>query len=352
MTTITAPRAPHPSRGADDIPGDTQEAAVRVASPARLHLGFVDPSATLGRRFGSLGVAIDGFDTVVALRSAAKDHASAAPGCEAALPRAQAALTLMREALAWRRPIGLHLLQVPPAHAGLGSGTQLALAVGKAVCELAGVNWPAVRIAQAQGRGLRSGVGIAAFDRGGLLLDGGPDDRGRPAPLLSRVPMPTAWRVLLVLDPRRRGLHGDAEREALSGLAPLPREQAAAICHEIVMRVLPSAACEQFEPFAAGVTEIQRIVGSHFAPAQAGSAFASPAVAALVSWMAAQAAGVGIGQSSWGPTGFVFVPSDAVAHDLIARARAAGVADPALALHACAFRNTGALCQLLPQAAA
>jgi beta-ribofuranosylaminobenzene 5'-phosphate synthase len=335
---------------------DASTATVRVASPARLHLGFIDPSATLGRRFGSLGVAIDGFDTVVALRSAAGDHARAASGCEAALPRAQAALAAMREALDWRRPIDLQVLQAPPPHAGLGSGTQLALAVGKAACELAGVNWPAARIAQALGRGLRSGVGIAAFDRGGLLLDGGPDDRGledrgRPAPLLSRVPMPAAWRVLLVFDPRRRGLHGDAEREALSGLAPLPRERAAAICHEILMRVLPSAACEEFEPFAAGITEIQRIVGSHFAPAQAGSAFASPAVAALVAWMATQAC-VGIGQSSWGPTGFVFVPSADAAHELVARARAAGVADRALALHTCTFRNTGALCQRLPQASA
>ncbi len=343
MTTITAPHAPSPSWRAQGA----RAAGVRVASPARLHLGFVDPSATLGRRFGSLGVAIDGFDTVVELRSAAHDHAVAAPGCEAALPRAQAALALMREALGWQQPIELHLLQAAPAHAGLGSGTQLALAVGKAVCELAAAHRPTALIAQAQGRGLRSGVGIAAFDRGGLLLDGGPDDRGRPAPLLSRVPMPSAWRVLLVLDPRRRGLHGDAEREALSGLAPLPRERAAAICHEILMRVLPSAACEQFEPFAAGITEIQRIVGSHFAPAQAGSAFASPAVAALIRWMATQA-DVGIGQSSWGPTGFVCVPSADAADDLIARARAADVPDRALALHACSFRNTGALCQRLP----
>jgi beta-ribofuranosylaminobenzene 5'-phosphate synthase len=67
--------------------------------------------------------------------------------------------------------------------------------------------------------------------------------------------------------------------------------------------------------------------------------------------MAGQAHG-GVGQSSWGPTGFVFVPSADAAHDLIARARSAGVLDPALALHACSFRNTGALCQRLPQALA
>ena len=40
-------------------------ARVRVAAPARLHLGFLDPSATLGRRFGSLGLVVEGLETVV-----------------------------------------------------------------------------------------------------------------------------------------------------------------------------------------------------------------------------------------------------------------------------------------------
>ena len=40
-------------------------ARVRVAAPARLHLGFLDPAATLGRRFGSVGLVLDGLDTVV-----------------------------------------------------------------------------------------------------------------------------------------------------------------------------------------------------------------------------------------------------------------------------------------------
>src|SRR5215467_1128444 len=37
--------------------------AVTVDAPARLHLGFLDPSASLGRAFGSLGLVIDGAGT-------------------------------------------------------------------------------------------------------------------------------------------------------------------------------------------------------------------------------------------------------------------------------------------------
>lgn len=39
------------------------ERACTVRAPGRLHLGFLDPSATLGRAFGNLGLVIDGFET-------------------------------------------------------------------------------------------------------------------------------------------------------------------------------------------------------------------------------------------------------------------------------------------------
>jgi predicted sugar kinase len=38
---------------------DATVARVTVTVPARLHLGFVDLNGELGRRFGSLGIAID-----------------------------------------------------------------------------------------------------------------------------------------------------------------------------------------------------------------------------------------------------------------------------------------------------
>ena len=35
-----------------------------LVAHGRLHLGFLDPSGSLGRRFGSVGLAIEGFDPV------------------------------------------------------------------------------------------------------------------------------------------------------------------------------------------------------------------------------------------------------------------------------------------------
>jgi beta-RFAP synthase len=315
---------------------------VCVHAPGRLHLGFLDPAGSLGRRFGSLGLVIDGPQTVLELGRAERDRFAAAPGAEAALERARIHVETLRRATACRVPVALRLRSALPAHAGLGSGTQLALAVGRAFCTAFDLPLANAQLALLLRRGARSGVGIAGFDAGGLLLDGGPRADGTPASLLARVAMPPAWRAILVLDPRARGLSGPGEKAALAALAPLPRATAADICHQVLMRVLPGAAGAEFAPFAAGVSRMQEVLGAHFAPAQGGRAFTSDAVGRLLQWIAGQAE-AGIGQSSWGPTGFAFLPSEAEATRVLAAARSAGVVDPQVEVLVVRARNQGAL---------
>lgn len=322
--------------------GSRARTGVCVQAPARLHLGFLDPAGTLGRPFGSLGLVIGGPETVVELAACGRDSLAADVPAGDALARAQEHLTTLRRATGCAAPVALRLRAMLPVHAGLGSGTQLALAVGRAFCAAFDLHMSNAQLATLLGRGARSGVGIAGFAQGGLLLDGGPRADGAPAPLLARVAFPPAWRVVLVLDPRMRGLSGPAEKAALAQLPPLPRPAAADICHQVLMRVLPGAAAAEFEPFAAGVNRIQQVLGSHFAPAQGGSAFTSPAVARLLQWIAARAPSA-IGQSSWGPAGFAVLPSEATARSLLAQAREADAVDPALDVHVVAARNHGAL---------
>jgi beta-RFAP synthase len=259
---------------------------VTVEAPARLHLGFMDPAGTLGRPFGSLGLTIDGLVTRVTLGAAAdRQRVSGGPGVSAADPdldRAAAHLHTLQQRTGRAAPLHLHLHDLLPAHAGLGSGTQLALAVGRAFACWHGLDLPTATLAQWLDRGRRSGVGIAGFDQGGLLLDGGPLASGAPAPLLARVALPAAWRVLLVTEPGGRGLSGAAEVAALASLPPLGRAQAAQICHETLMRVLPGAAGAGFACMAAGLSAIQTLLGDHFAPAQQGEPYTSAAVGRLM----------------------------------------------------------------------
>ena len=320
-----------------------QRCGIRVAAPGRLHLGFVDPAGTLGRRFGSLGLVIDGFETEVELHPAEADGATAFDAaCAAEVHRALQHLDTLRRESGLHGALQLHIKRVLPAHAGLGSGTQMALAVGTAFARLHGLAWTTPDIARFTGRGLRSGVGIAGFDQGGLLLDGGPGPQGQPAPLLARGHLPAAWRVLLVTDPRLRGLSGADERAALARLAPLPREAAAQISHELLMRVLPGAALSDFDSFAAGLGHVQQLLGAHFAPAQAAGAYASPAVARAMQHFH-ELGHHALGQSSWGPTAFVFLPSAQAADYALAALHQRCDLDPALGLHIVRARDRGAV---------
>ena len=56
------------------------QAAVTVDAPARLHLGFLDPNATLGRAFGSLGLFVDGPGTRLVARRAERQRIDGALG--------------------------------------------------------------------------------------------------------------------------------------------------------------------------------------------------------------------------------------------------------------------------------
>ena len=320
--------------------------SVTLRAPGRLHLGFLDPAASLGRRFGSLGLVIEGFETEVALCAASANQVVAVGLAEQAeIDRARAHLQRLQQHSGRHAPLHLTLLRVLPAHAGFGSGTQLALAIGRAFAQWHGLAVTTPALAQWLGRGARSGIGIAGFEHGGLLVDGGPGGEGAQltsAPLLARLPLPEAWRVLVVQDKAQRGLSGADEREAIASLAPLPQSLAADICHQVLMRVLPGAAGAEFAPFAAGINHIQRRLGAHFAPAQGGSAYTSAAVGRLLEAIGAAGHGAAIGQSSWGPTGFAILPSQAQAEAVLEAARAANAVAAGLTLNIVAGRNGGA----------
>jgi beta-RFAP synthase len=197
-------------------------------------------------------------------------------------------------------------------------------------------------LAKLLGRGARSGIGVLGFDSGGLLVDGGPSGGLHPGvpPLLARQPFPENWRVLLVHDNDREGLHGAEERRGLAALAPFPQKLAAHLCHLVLMRILPGAAERDIAPFAHGLTEMQQTIGEYFAPVQ-GGVFASPGVERALRAVAAQRT-AGIGQSSWGPTGFAIVGSARDAECALATAREATRGMPNIECTIVAGRNRGA----------
>jgi beta-RFAP synthase len=290
---------------------------VTVAVGARLHLGFLDLNGGLGRRFGSLGLALDAPETILEL---SRDSADSAEGPQA--ERAAGYVGKLAKHLGLPDGHRIVIREAIPAHAGLGSGTQLALAGAAALRRLHGLALAVEADALVLDRAARSGLGTGLFVHGGIALDGGRGADGRPAPIIARLPAPESWHILLVLDRKAEGVHGADEVAAFKSLPIFPAELAGHLCRVALMQALPAVAESDLPAFGRAVTEIQKRVGDYFGAVQGGR-FASSDVAAVLETLAAS--GVeGYGQSSWGPTGFAFAASYAEAERL--RGIAAGIA--------------------------
>jgi beta-ribofuranosylaminobenzene 5'-phosphate synthase len=276
---------------------------VIVTAPARLHLGFLDLNGGLGRRFGGMGLSIGRVQTRVAIEAASRPHVE---GADAA--RAERYLDIMRHALALTGEFRLTVEDAAPAHSGLGSGTQLALAIAAGLRVLHDIPLDTRGDAARLGRGGRSGAGIGLFDTGGFVLDGGHGPSDAPPPIVSRMPFPPHWRVLVVLDPGRQGVHGPDESAAFAALPTFSGDAAAHLCRLVLMQALPALVEHDIASFGTAIKELQSVLGDYYAPAQGGHRFASPKVAACLDLLDGAGAH-GIGQSSWGPTGFAFAES-------------------------------------------
>jgi beta-ribofuranosylaminobenzene 5'-phosphate synthase len=275
---------------------------VAVETSARLHFGFLDPSGKGVRPFGSFGLALDRPRTRLSIRRGTEFKVSGAD-CARAFPYLRAITSHLGRAPAYH----LHLDEVIPSHAGLGSGTQLALAIGAGAAALEGVRIDLTAIAAQLDRGKRSGIGIGTFAEGGAVLDGGPGRDSLP-PMLCRLPFPEAWRILLIFDPTSMGLHGETETAAFAAPPDFPEAATAELCRRVLLVALPALAEGDFESFSDQVGFLQRSMGAYFAPLQGGP-YVSPEVAGALGWLTQQGV-TGLGQSSWGPTGFAFAASE------------------------------------------
>lgn len=318
--------------------------AVRITAPGRLHLGFLDLAGTLGRRFGSLGITLERPATVVRMSRASRLEASG-PDSE----RALAAVEKAARRLGLNAGVKVVVETALPPHSGLGSGTQLGLAVATGLALLAGKPFSPREIGAALGRGARSSIGIAAFTEGGVILDGGKATSNwapgesvsdAPPPLISRLSFPERWRIILVHDRTHRGLSGPEEMAAMDGLPPFADTLAGHMARLAVMVALPALAEADVRHFGEAVGEMQRLLGDHYAGAQGGR-YTSPAVAEVMDWLEAE--GIkGVGQSSWGPTGFAIIGDPEEAERLTGEARARFGARPALAFECVRGSNAGA----------
>jgi beta-ribofuranosylaminobenzene 5'-phosphate synthase len=294
--------------------------SVRVSSPARLHLGFLDLNGTTGRKFGSLGLAVNSHITSLTAQKSASMNISAPAGNNQVCKRTEAIVQIFYQTLGHlvaeeNKGVEINFEQLIPEHAGLGSGTQLNLVIGTALCKLHNIDASTQEIAAKLGRGARSGIGISTFDMGGFIVDGGLKPNTTVPPVLMHQNFPHDWRIVLIMDHQHQGVHGQQEKLAFTELSPFPLQNSQAICHLSLMQLLPALVEQDIDQFGAALTQIQFLIGDHFAPAQGGR-YTSPLVAQLLNH-AQQLGHQGIAQTSWGPTGCVFAKDQIQAEKLV-----------------------------------
>ncbi|MEP6572076.1 MAG: beta-ribofuranosylaminobenzene 5'-phosphate synthase family protein [Gemmatimonadota bacterium] len=311
--------------------------SVRIDAPARLHFGVLDLRGHRGRRFGGIGAAVP---TPCVQLEATRSDDSSAEG-----PDAGRALTFARRFLEHHSIRGgahLHVTRAIPAHAGLGSGTQLGLSVARALAELYGISAEPTSLARAVDRGRRSAIGTWTFALGGFVLEGGRRPGSNAvAPLITRLPIPSAWRCVIVVPAGSPGLSGEAEAAAFERLPEPSEHEVERVAHLVLMQLLPALVDADLPAFGSALTEIQRVTGSWFSSAQ-GGAFASTATQELVEQLS-EAGAAGVGQSSWGPTVYGLAADEVAATRLIDGIRAE--VEPGAMIFTTPFAERGALVQ-------
>ncbi|WP_135304091.1 beta-ribofuranosylaminobenzene 5'-phosphate synthase family protein [Haloarcula amylovorans] len=314
-----------------------------VTTAARLHFGFQNLSLAHDRLYGGVGLALDEPRLVVSA------EASEAVDCDDA-----AAEPYVRRVVETLDVSGARVTVEErfPRHVGLGSGTQLALAALIAVARAHDLTADARTVAPRLGRGGRSGIGVAAFEDGGFVVDGGhPTERFTaqpPAegdwdvpPVLARHDVPAHWRFLVVVpdtDPGQSGSEEDQSmRQAIERADPGIADEISTL---LTRKLLPSIATRDRSRFGDAAARLGRLNGAWYADEQGG--VYRPPAGTIVEHLADAPIVAGAGQSSWGPTVWGLTDTDGAAAAREAGVDALDAAGVDGDVYVVAPRNTGA----------
>ena len=283
---------------------------VVVETPSRIHIGLIDMHGGSGRVDGGIGIALD--EPGILIEAEHGECVEVHGGDEAARERVRRTAAGVLDAIHAGGGALITVRSLFPSHVGLGSGSQLSLATARAVCELYGRNLTVKDLARMVGRGGTSGIGTAAFDQGGFIIDGGhrfgPGEEKSdfrpsaaasgvtPPPVIIRHDFPEEWKILLAIPNLPEGASGPQEVDIFRNHCPVPLADVQAYCHEVLMRMLPGIAERDLDLFGSSINAIQSL---GFKKVELG--FQPSSVTGLLDTMRASGA-AGAGMSSFGPT--------------------------------------------------
>ncbi|MFK8112704.1 MAG: beta-ribofuranosylaminobenzene 5'-phosphate synthase [Rubripirellula sp.] len=277
---------------------------VRVRTGSRLHFGLLDVAAP----FGGIGVMVDEPSTEVAIRFSDKfscdpDFADRIEPIGRRIADFAGLVTLPSCRVEVNRNAFAHL--------GLGSGTQMAMAIAEGICQSLDLQVTKQQLVGFAQRGKRSAVGVHGYFAGGLIFESGND--GEPSgnelnTIQSQVVLPAEWCVC-VFRPAAESpqVSGDLEQQQFAELSSVDSVTMKRLTDLIRDGILPAAEAGEFRTFATSVQAYNHASGLLFESVQGGP-YNGAAVAELVQTLERHGA-QGIGQSSWGPGVFTWFES-------------------------------------------
>lgn len=274
---------------------------VHIKASSRLHLGFMDLNGSLGRLYGSVGVSLSNPGTDITVRH--HNHLSIQNTGRETKQRIIDCVKIFSKHYKIEPNFMIMVHASIPEHKGLGSGTQLALAVSTALAHLCGIRTNTYNQSILMGRGMRSSIGIWGFEQGGLIIDSGikkQKDRAisKPPKALITCDFPEEWKFVIAIPDEKQGLSGKQENEAIRMIDP-PKNISEKICRLVMMKLLPSLLEKDIEKFGSSLTEIDRNTGLFFKPVQ-GGIYSEKLSDKIIDHLLSSGA-YGAGQSSWGP---------------------------------------------------
>ncbi len=248
---------------------------IRITTPSRLHFGLIDLNGNIGRIDGGLGVALNEPNTIIEAKDQKTHYECQILNSPGYLRGEIEDLTNnIIKTLNLKNEVSLQITSNIPAHIGLGSKTQLSLAISKALCLLNHIEKTPYELARITLRGGTSRIGLTAFEKGGFIVDGGhtfgkgeqketylPSSASKapPAPIIYWEAVPDDWYFVIALPQLKRGAHGTEEIKVFQQNCPIALDDVKTICYIILMKLLPSMKDKKIETFGHGIYELQKV---------------------------------------------------------------------------------------------
>jgi beta-ribofuranosylaminobenzene 5'-phosphate synthase len=289
-----------------------------IETPSRLHVTLIDLNGKYDRIDGGVGITTENPRLVLEGRDGYDDIHIDFANPESDLLSLETKKDYQSKIISATGKIneflniegGYHFTvkEIFPTHSGLGSGTQLSLAVAKLILKMNEQDLSAVEIGQIVGRGGTSGIGVASFDQGGFIVDAGhrktdkknflpsSASKASPPPILARYDFPEDWNIIMVIPEVQRKVYGEGEVNIFQKYCPIPLEDVRELIHILFMQMMPAVLEEDLDQFGRSIDQVQT---TGFKKVEL--SLQNPFIKDLMDDLKSSGA-AGVGMSSFGPT--------------------------------------------------